>query len=451
MTRLEPHVPGTGEILDKLDRTYQNFLDIDNRLFGKTKAILTLKEQLGKKSKMIDETVQDIQNTAESISGKVNLATMRIRRRVRQVVNNLDEGDQLRSLVSELIMGRQADIQQSSNDIRTGVASLATLSRQIMLEKNSDILTSIKGNQVVQIIQLINGTLDSLGKNSEGFPELLSLTQQLSSSFSNLISLLIEGNESAFALRMGIIVHEKELETLLRAVDTSVASMAAILANLSLLAGHIRDSASTESRGIVTKSRMAVLSVGAVTLAILIELGRKSKEITKVMEIINNIADQTKLIAFNAALEASSAGEAGKRFGVVAVEIRRLADSVMESTGEIESKITEIQEVVNRLVITSEKGSKEIQEGMELSGQTAALLLDIVNGAQSTTDAAKQISLSTQQQKTAIEQVVIALREMSEGAQETSDSIEQIDTISKNLTELSGNLKELVEKFKLEG
>ncbi|MDA8085253.1 MAG: methyl-accepting chemotaxis protein, partial [Nitrospiraceae bacterium] len=74
------------------------------------------------------------------------------------------------------------------------------------------------------------------------------------------------------------------------------------------------------------------------------ELGKKSKEISKIMNIINNIADQTKLIAFNAALEASSAGEAGKRFAVVAVEIRRLADSVMESTGEIESKISEIQE-----------------------------------------------------------------------------------------------------------
>ena len=114
----------------------------------------------------------------------------------------------------------------------------------------------------------------------------------------------------------------------------------------------------------------------------IVELGRKSKEISKVMEIINSIADQTKLIAFNAALEASSAGEAGKRFGVVAVEIRRLADSVMESTGEIEGKINEIQEAINRLVIASEKGSKGIQDGMEYSTQTADLLFGIVDAAQ---------------------------------------------------------------------
>lgn len=183
----------------------------------------------------------------------------------------------------------------------------------------------------------------------------------------------------------------------------------------------------------------------------IVALGKRSKEITRVMEIINNIADQTKLIAFNAAIEAASAGEFGKRFGVVAAEIRRLADSVMESTGEIESKINEIQEAINRLVIASEKSSKEIQEGMETSLQTAKLLEDILAGAQSTTDAAKQISLSTQQQKTASDQVVIALKEIAEGSKQTSVSINQTASISQNLANLSGSLQKLVEKFKLSG
>lgn len=181
----------------------------------------------------------------------------------------------------------------------------------------------------------------------------------------------------------------------------------------------------------------------------IVELGRKSKEITKVMEFINTIADQTKLIAFNAALEASSAGEAGKRFGVVAVEIRRLADSVMESTGEIENKINEIQDAINRLVIASEKGAKGVQEGMEYSGQTATLLMDVVDAAQSTKESAKQISLSTQQQKTASNQVVSALREIMAGSSQTSDAIRQIASISKQLTDLSEGLKGHVDKFKV--
>jgi methyl-accepting chemotaxis protein len=182
----------------------------------------------------------------------------------------------------------------------------------------------------------------------------------------------------------------------------------------------------------------------------ILELGKKSKEITKIMEIINTIADQTKLIAFNAALEAAGAGEAGKRFGVVAVEIRRLADSVMESTGEIEGKINEIQESINRLVIASEKGSKGIQEGMEYSNSTASLLIDIVDAAHATTEAAKQISLSTQQQKTAGDQVVMALREIVAGTGQTTEAIDKISLISSEMTRLSDELQVLMEQFKLD-
>ncbi len=181
----------------------------------------------------------------------------------------------------------------------------------------------------------------------------------------------------------------------------------------------------------------------------IVELGRKSKEIAKVMQIINTIADQTKLIAFNAALEAASAGDAGKRFGVVAVEIRRLADSVMASTGEIEAKVSEIQEAINRLVIASEKSSKGIKAGMERSSQTASLLMGMVEGAQSTTDAAKQISLSTQQQRTASSQVVTALREIMEGSKQMSEAIGQIGSISRKMTDLSDGLKGTVATFKV--
>lgn len=182
----------------------------------------------------------------------------------------------------------------------------------------------------------------------------------------------------------------------------------------------------------------------------IMDLGKKSKEINKVMEIINNIASQTKLIAFNAALEAASAGDAGKRFGVVAVEIRRLADDVVESTSEIAGKITEIMGAVNRLVISSEKGSKSVTEGQEYSGGTLEMLNDVVDGAELTTNAAKQISLSTQQQQMASNQVLIALREIEEGARYSSAAIQQFSAISKDLADISSDFIEFMERFKLE-
>ncbi len=183
----------------------------------------------------------------------------------------------------------------------------------------------------------------------------------------------------------------------------------------------------------------------------ILDLGKKSREISKVMEIINSIADHTKLLAFNAALEASSAGEAGKRFGVVAAEIRRLADSVTESTGEIEGKISEIQEAVNNLAVASEKSSRGIEQGMDFSSQTAGLLSDIVEAAHTTMDSAKQISLSTQQQKTANSQVVIALREIMQGANTTSASVESLGTISFQLAALSESLSQILKKVGYKG
>ncbi|MDR9468610.1 methyl-accepting chemotaxis protein, partial [Marinospirillum sp.] len=143
------------------------------------------------------------------------------------------------------------------------------------------------------------------------------------------------------------------------------------------------------------------------SLAEIMELGAKSKQISRVMDLINDLADQTKLIAFNAALEASSAGESGKRFSVVASEIRRLADSVTDSTREIEDRIQEIQDSISRLVITSEKGSNSIQAGMEVSSSTAEDLNALLEAASQTSSAAEQISLSTKQQKTASSQVVV--------------------------------------------
>lgn len=186
-------------------------------------------------------------------------------------------------------------------------------------------------------------------------------------------------------------------------------------------------------------------SANQANIAEIVSLGSKSKEITKIMEFINNIASQTRLIAFNAALEAASAGEAGKRFGVVAVEIRRLADSVMESTKDIESKINEILTAVNRQVVASEKNAKGIEEGLVSSERTVAIIYDMEADASKTTDSIKQIVLSTQQQETASEQVLTALRQIEEGTKENADMIKQTNRICQELEGLSKQLKQVVD------
>lgn len=181
----------------------------------------------------------------------------------------------------------------------------------------------------------------------------------------------------------------------------------------------------------------------------IVHLSTKSKQIAKVMDLINAVADQTKLIAFNAALEASSAGDSGKRFSVVAAEIRRLADSVTDSTREIEDKIQEIQDAISRLVITSEKGAATITSGMDVSANTAEILGALVKAASQNSNAAQQISLSTQQQKTACSQVVLALREIATASSYNAHSVKNIADVSCELVDMSTTLNELMQQFKL--
>lgn len=185
------------------------------------------------------------------------------------------------------------------------------------------------------------------------------------------------------------------------------------------------------------------------SLVEIMALGAKSKQISKVMELINHLAAQTKLIAFNAALEASSAGDAGRRFSVVASEIRRLADSVTDSTQEIEDHTDEIQSAINRLVVASEKGATSIEQGVEVSKNTAQDLEALLKAASQTSNAAQQISLSTQQQKTASNQVVVALRDIDAASSRNAHSMRSITDISEDMIIMSAELTALVQEFQL--
>jgi methyl-accepting chemotaxis protein len=180
------------------------------------------------------------------------------------------------------------------------------------------------------------------------------------------------------------------------------------------------------------------------------DLGASAKEIGKVMEIIHAVTDQTKLLAFNAALEASSAGEAGRRFSVVAGEIRRLADSVAGSTREIDGKVNGIQDSISRLTEASEKGADVVDAGVNASAAASERLDAIVQTAGRTAGVAQQISLSTGEQHKASSQVVQALREIASASAHTEQSIGNILRISQEMTELSAQLGELVRQFKLD-
>ena len=180
-------------------------------------------------------------------------------------------------------------------------------------------------------------------------------------------------------------------------------------------------------------------------------LGERSEKIGDVIQIIHDIADRTKLIAFNAALEAVGTKDvAGKRFNVVAVEIRRLADTIIESTQEIETNILEIQQSIRELVWSSGSTTSRIAEGAHHTETTAAWLREILGAAIHTTDEAKQIALAIQEQQLANEQILIALKEISKGTKQFVDAGNQVSKSASDMRFLAEEFRVLINKFELD-
>ncbi len=200
----------------------------------------------------------------------------------------------------------------------------------------------------------------------------------------------------------------------------------------------------------ITKSKMEEIRQKSDTdMNEIHSLNKKMQKITDVMEIINNITEQTKLISFNAALEATGAGEAGRRFSVVASEIRRLAENVAESTEEIKSTVIEVRQAMDTLMKSSRDSAEKVREGVDFVNKVSAVLENILVADQKTTEAARQISLSTQQQRTASEQVVTTLKEISEGSKQLVKASNQAAMVASDLNTLAEEFKKTVDAFKV--
>jgi methyl-accepting chemotaxis protein len=178
----------------------------------------------------------------------------------------------------------------------------------------------------------------------------------------------------------------------------------------------------------------------------MLDLGRKSQQIGGILELINELSEQTNILAINATIEAVGAGETGKRFAVVADEIRKLADRVGGSTKEIRTLVDEIRSAVNTTVMATEGGSKAVDAGTRQFGDVTASLKQIVGLVGTTTEAAREIELSTKQQSTAVEQVTVAVADVAQATKETETSSGQMLQTSSQLTNLSRDLMRLVQR-----
>ena len=178
----------------------------------------------------------------------------------------------------------------------------------------------------------------------------------------------------------------------------------------------------SDTRDNLEQAEADVLASGERTIA----LAAKVRDIGSILDLINDIADQTNLLAVNAAIEAARAGDDGLGFAVVADEVRRLAERSKESAGEIAKIVSAVQGETNATVMAMEKGAKQMRQGLALLERVA--------------EATEQVRFTTQQQRSATAQVVETMEQLTEASRQVSTTAQQIATAASSLSGLATDL-----------
>jgi methyl-accepting chemotaxis protein len=179
----------------------------------------------------------------------------------------------------------------------------------------------------------------------------------------------------------------------------------------------------------------------------IVSLSEQTQQIGDIITSVNEIAEQSKLLALNAAIEAARAGEHGKGFAIVATEIRSLADQSKQATGRVRKILGDIQGATNSAVVATEQGSKKVETGVGLANRAGETIQQLSRSIEEAAGAARLIANVSRQQSAGVQQVADAMASINQAMNSTVVALRQTEGASQQLTEMTGNMNQLVESF----
>ena len=178
----------------------------------------------------------------------------------------------------------------------------------------------------------------------------------------------------------------------------------------------------------------------------MLDLGQKLQHISGVLSIINELSEQTNLLSLNATIEAAGAGEAGRRFAVVADEIRKLAERAVESTQEIRAMIDDIQQTSTTAIMVTEDGTKTVDEGLLLYQDVLKNFQEIIKLVEMRTDKIKGIDKATGQQSSSIDQLNKNIQNVAKTAKRAEVSSNKTFKTVLQLLDITGDIEQIIGK-----
>jgi CHASE3 domain sensor protein len=326
----------------------------------------------------------------------------------------------IRSFVSREDRLLREEKQASTDAARSAVTLMTLISLILVLAAGvaAFVLTRLLGRQIgtaVGQVQSSSAELQSAAyQQATGAKEQATAMSEINTTISELLATSRQITESAQRVAQIADDTARSARVGEETVETTQRSIAGIRRQVDLIVDHM------------------------------LELGKKSQYIGAVLDIVAELAEQTNILAINATIEAAGAGEAGRRFAIVADEIRKLADRVAGSTKEIRGLIEDVRSAVNTTVMATETGSKTVDAGSKQFDHVAASFKQITSLVTTTTEAAREIELSTKQQMTAVEQVNVAITNIAQASKETEASSSQTLQTASQLAGLSKDLLRLV-------
>lgn len=280
------------------------------------------------------------------------------------------------------------------------------------------------------IIGEIQGEVTNLTTSSQ---EIVASVAQVATSSAETAAAITETTTSVEELKQTAHVNDEKAQDVL---SSSEETLQIVNTSENLLQDTVKNMNQISEK-------MQIISEG------IVKLSEHSQTIGNIVDSVNDLAEQSNLLAVNAAIEAAKAGEHGKSFAVVAQEIRTLAEQSKAATIQIRSILHEIQNSTSSAVLATEQGAKAVENGVKQSLQTSESMQTLSLSVTRVTQAANQIAISSQQQFIGVDQVTVAMSNITDATTQLVDHMKQIESALGSLNSIGVNLKEMTDQYSL--